>query len=127
MKRQYPEAGNFDSEVSAIAGKLATGVGGQLVNLPLTAAQLLFNLSIIYVLSTMLVIRRERMLDNMLVLVAPARRDRTRLLMEKIWFRLGAYLRAKVVVMVTVGVLMYVALRILGVPFAVPLSVFVAF
>ncbi len=63
VKRQYPEAGNFDSEVSAIAGKLATGVGGQLVNLPLTAAQLLFNLTIIYVLSTMLVVRRERMLD----------------------------------------------------------------
>jgi predicted PurR-regulated permease PerM len=127
VKRQYPEAGTFDSEVSAIAGKLATGVGGQLVDLPLTAAQLLFNLTIIYVLSTMLVVRRERMLDNMLVLVAPARRDRTRLVMEKIWFRLGAYLRAKVVVMVSVGVLMYVALRILGVPFAVPLSVIVAF
>lgn len=127
VKRQYPEAGTFDSEVSAIAGKLATGVGGQLVNLPLTAAQLLFNLTIIYVLSTMLVIRRERMLDNMLVLVTPAKRDRTRLVMEKIWFRLGAYLRAKVVVMVSVGVLMYVALRILGVPFAVPLSVIVAF
>ena len=127
VKRQYPEAGTFDSEVSAIAGKLATGVGGQLVNLPLTAAQLLFNLTIIYVLSTMLVIRRERMLDNMLVLVTPAKRDRTRLVMEKIWFRLGAYLRAKVVVMVTVGVLMYVALRILGVPFAVPLAVIVAF
>ena len=47
--------------------------------------------------------------------------------MEKIWFRLGAYLRAKVIVMVCVGTLMYFALRILGVPFAVPLSVIVAF
>jgi predicted PurR-regulated permease PerM len=126
VKRQYPEAGTFDSEVGSIAGKLASGVGGQLVDLPLTAAQLFFNLTIIYVLSTMLVVRRERMLDNMLVLVSPAKRERTRLVMEKIWFRLGAYLRAKVVVMVVVGVLMYIALRILGVPFAVPLSVIVA-
>jgi predicted PurR-regulated permease PerM len=127
VKRHYPEAGTFDSEVSAIAAKLATGVGGRLVDLPLTAAQLLFNLSIIYVLSTMLVIRRERMLDNMLALVTPAKRERTRLVMEKIWFRLGAYLLAKAVVMVCVGVLMYVALRVLDVPFAVPLSVIVAF
>jgi predicted PurR-regulated permease PerM len=127
VKRHYPEAGSFDTEVSAIAGKLATGVGGRLVDLPLTAAQLLFNLTIIYVLSTMLVIRREKMLGNLLVLVAPGKRARTRLVMEKIWFRLGAYLRAKVIVMVVVGALMYVALRVLGVPFAVPLSVIVAF
>jgi predicted PurR-regulated permease PerM len=127
VRRQYPAAGSFDSEVSAVAGKLASGVGGRLVDLPLTAAQLFFNLMIIYVLSTMLVIRREKMLDNLLVLVAPAKRAQTRLVMEKIWFRLGAYLRAKVVVMIVVGALMYVALRVLGVPFAVPLSVIVAF
>jgi predicted PurR-regulated permease PerM len=47
--------------------------------------------------------------------------------MDKIWVRLGGYLRAKVIVMVCVGLLMYLALRILGVPFAVPLSVIVAF
>ncbi len=47
--------------------------------------------------------------------------------MDKIWIRLGGYLRAKLVVMVCVGVLMYAALRLLGVPFAVPLSVIVAF
>ncbi len=127
VKRHYPETSSFDSQVSAVAGKLATGVGGRLVDLPLTAAQLLFNLTIIYVLSTMFVIRRERMLENMLVLVAPAKREQTRLVVEKMWFRLGAYLRAKVIVMVCVGALMYVALRILGVPFAVPLSVIVAF
>jgi predicted PurR-regulated permease PerM len=127
VKQHYPEAGSFDTQVSAIAGKLASGVGGRLVDLPLTAAELLFNLTMIYVLSTMIVIRREKMLDNMLVLVAPAKRERTRLVMEKIWFRLGAYLRAKVIVMVVVGALMYVALRVLGVPFAVPLSVIVAF
>ena len=47
--------------------------------------------------------------------------------MEKIWDRLGGYLRAKVIVMVCVGELMYLSLRLLGVPFAVPLAVIVAF
>src|SRR6185437_14062491 len=46
---------------------------------------------------------------------------------DKIWIRLGGYLRAKLAVMVCVGVMMYAALRLLGVPFAVPLSVIVAF
>jgi predicted PurR-regulated permease PerM len=127
VRRQYPEAGSFDSEVSALAGRLASGVGGRLVDLPLSAAQVLFNLMMVYVLATLLALRRERLLDPALLLVAPARRDRTRDVVEKIWDRLGGYLRAKVVVMVCVGALMYVSLRLLGVPFAVPLSVIAAF
>jgi predicted PurR-regulated permease PerM len=127
VKRHYPGAGNFDAELSDLASQVTSGVGGQLVNLPTTVAKLLFDLAMIYVLSTLLVLRRERLLDSMLVLVAPAQRDRTRDVMEKIWARLGGYLRAKVVIMVWVGALMYVSLRLIGVPFAVPLSVIVAF
>lgn len=127
VKRQYPEAGTFDSGMSSLADRLAGGVGGQLVNLPLTAAQLVIDLGVIYVLSTLLVLRREQLLDGALLMIRPDRRERTRDVMDKIWSRLGNYLRAKVVIMVCVGALMYVALRILGVPFAVPLSVIVAF
>jgi predicted PurR-regulated permease PerM len=127
IKRQYPEAGTFDSQVSAVAARLASGVGGRLVDLPLSAAQMLFNLMMVYVLSTLLALRRERVLDAALLLVSPDRRDRAYDVMDKIWIRLGGYLRAKLVVMVCVGVLMYAALRLLGVPFAVPLSVIVAF
>ena len=46
--------------------------------------------------------------------------------METIWARLGGYLRAKLIIMLVVGILMYISLRLLGVPFAVPLSVIVA-
>jgi len=127
IKRQYPGAGTFDSQMSAVAGRLASGVGGRLVDLPLSAAQMLFNLMMVYVLSTLLALRRERVLDAALLLVWPDRRDRAHDVMDKIWIRLGGYLRAKLVVMVCVGVLMYAALRLLGVPFAVPLSVIVAF
>jgi predicted PurR-regulated permease PerM len=127
IKRQYPEAGTFDSQISDLAGRLASGMGGRLVNLPLSAAQALFNLMMIYVLSTLLALRRERLLDAAMLLVAPDRRDRSRDVMDKIWARLGAYLRAKLIVMVCVGALMYLSLRLLGVPFAVPLAVIAAF
>jgi predicted PurR-regulated permease PerM len=127
IKRQYPEVATFDAQVAALGGRVAGSVGEQLVNVPLTMAKLLFDLAMIYVIATLLVLRRERLLDGFLLLVAPPHRDRTRDVMEKIWVRLGGYLRAKVVVMVCVGLLMYVALRVLGVPFAVPLSVIVAF
>jgi predicted PurR-regulated permease PerM len=127
VKRHYPGMENLDTEISALAGQLTSGVGGQLVNLPTTVAKLLFDLAMIYVLSTLLVMRRERLLGSMLLLVAPAQRDRTEDVMEKIWARLGGYLRAKLVIMVWVGALMYVSLRLIGVPFAVPLSVIAAF
>ena len=47
-------------------------------------------------------------------------------LLEKMWSRLGAYLRAKIIVMAIVGALMYVALLLIGVPFALVLSIIVA-
>jgi predicted PurR-regulated permease PerM len=106
----------FDAQVAALGGRVVGSVGEQLVNVPLTTAKLLFDLAMIYLIATLLVLRRERLLDGFLLLVAPAHRDRTRDVMEKIWVRLGGYLRAKVVVMVCVGLLMYVALRVLGVP-----------
>ena len=126
VKRHYAGAGNFDSEISSLAGQLTSGVGGQLVNLPTTVAKLLFDLAMIYVISTLLVMRREQLRDNILLLVAPAERERTRDVMEKIWERLGSYLRAKLIIMVWVGSLMYISLRLIGVPFAVPLSVIAA-
>jgi predicted PurR-regulated permease PerM len=127
VRHQYPDAGSFDSEISSLAGQMAGGVGSRLVDLPLTAAQMFFNLMMIYMLSMLLALRRERMLDAVLALVAPARRDRVRDVVEKVWVRLGGYVLAKLVVMVAVGALMYVALRVIGVPFALPLAVIAAF
>src|SRR5262249_44476309 len=110
-----------------LADKLVGGVGNRLVDLPATSASLLVDLTTIYVLATLMVMRREKMLESILTLVAPAKRERTRAVMEKIWWRLGGYLRAKLIVMLCVGALMYIALTFLGVPFAVPLAVIVAF
>jgi hypothetical protein len=41
IRRQYPEAGTFDAQISALARRFASGVGGRLVDLPLSAAQAL--------------------------------------------------------------------------------------
>jgi predicted PurR-regulated permease PerM len=127
VRRKYPGAGTFESQMESLGGRLAGDVGAQLVNLPLTAAKLLFDLGMVYILATLLVMRRERLLENVLLLTRPSQRDKTRAVIETIWTRLGGYLRAKLIIMFAVGVLMYLSLRVLGVPFAVPLSVIVAF
>jgi predicted PurR-regulated permease PerM len=127
VRLHYPELASFDNQISEAAGRLASHIGSQLVDLPTTSASIVFDLVTIYVLATLMVTRRERLLEGLLVLVSPSKRPQTRAVMEKVWWRLGGYLRAKVIVMLSVGALMYVTLVTLGVPFAVPLAVLVAF
>jgi predicted PurR-regulated permease PerM len=127
IQARYPELGPFDQEVAKLADRVGGTVGRRLVGLPQQTAQLLFELLTVQALATLLVIRRDRMLRSVLPLVAASRRDKTEQVLVKIWDRIGAYLRAKAIVMTVVGGLMYVALLALGVPFAVPLAVIVAF
>ena len=71
IKRQYPEVATFDAQVAALGGRVAGSVGEQLVNVPLTMAKLLFDLAMIYVIATLLVLRRERLLDGFLAARRP--------------------------------------------------------
>ena len=78
-------------------------------------------------LSTLMVLRRERFVAAVLRLVSRERRPQVEEVFDIIWERIGAYVRAKLIVMTIVGVLMYVCLVALDMPFAVPLAVIVAF
>jgi predicted PurR-regulated permease PerM len=127
IRARYPELGPFDQEVAKLADSVGGAVGRRLIDLPQQTAQLLFDLLLVQAFTTLLVLRRNRMLAAFLALVAPSRRGRTEQVLLKIGERMGAYVRAKVIVMAIVGVLMYLALVVLGVPFAVPLAVIVAF
>jgi predicted PurR-regulated permease PerM len=127
LRRDYPALGSFDDEVAALADRLGSLVSDRLVDLPLRTAQILFDLLTVYAIATLMVMRQERMLESTLRLVHPRSRRRTRIVMLKIWVRLGAYIRAKVIVMVVIGSLMYLCLLALHVPFAVPLAIIVAF
>jgi predicted PurR-regulated permease PerM len=127
LRASYPELGSFDSEVAKLADRFGSVLGKRLINLPLGIASLLYEALTVLAFSTLIVMRRERIVQSMLPLVAPHRREHTVAIIDTIWERIGAYVRAKLIVMTIVGVLMYVALRVLDVPFAVPLAVIVAF
>jgi predicted PurR-regulated permease PerM len=127
LRSSYPELGSFDSEVAKLADRVGSVAGTRLINLPLSVASLLYEALTVVAFSTLLVMRRERIVQAALPLVAPHRREHTVVIIDTIWERIGAYVRAKLIVMTIVGVLMYLALLVLGVPFAVPLAVIVAF
>ena len=127
LRASYPELGSFNDEVAKLADRAGSVVGKRLINLPLGLASLLYEALTVLAFSTLFVMRRERIVQGFLPLVAPHRRAHTLEITDKIWERIGAYVRAKLIVMTIVGVLMYLSLLVLGVPFAVPLSVIVAF
>jgi predicted PurR-regulated permease PerM len=79
------------------------------------------------VISLLLVTNRFRIRHFVLSLVNREDRDRVASLLDTAWTRIGVYLRAKVIVMTIVGALTYGALLAIGMPFAVPLAIVVAF
>jgi predicted PurR-regulated permease PerM len=107
------------SSVLASAGDIARALPGALFGLLLDALAVFF-------ISILLVTARERILRFTLSMVHPTDRDLVHGLLEKMWARIGSYLRAKVIVMAIVGALTYVTLVLLGVPFAVLLAIIVA-
>jgi predicted PurR-regulated permease PerM len=127
IQERYPELGSFDDAVSKLADRFGSSVGTRLIDLPIRTAEILFQLITVIALSTLMVLRRERFVQAVLKLVSRERRPQVEEVFDKIWERIGAYVRAKLIVMTIIGVLMYICLLVLDVPFAVPLAVIVAF
>jgi putative permease len=127
IREHYPALGSFDQQVSRLGESIFKRVGERAVGLPSDLFRVFLDLLSIFVISTLLVSSRRRLLAFVLSMVHPDYRDEVRDVLTKMWTRIGFYVRAKVIVMAIVGALMYVALRLIGVPFAVPLSIIVAF
>ena len=127
LRQDYPALPKFDDQVDRVADGVVGWASGQATALPGTLFATFLDLLSIFVISLMLVTSRERIRDLIVSLVRPGRREEVRTLLDDMWTRIGAYLRAKVIVMVIVGALTYGALLVIGVPFAVPLAIIVAF
>jgi predicted PurR-regulated permease PerM len=127
IRENYPSLASFDQQVSRLGESIFRRVGQRAVGLPSDLFRVFLDLLSVFVISTLLVSSRRRILAFILSMVHPEYRDEVRDVLTKMWTRIGYYVRAKVIVMAIVGVLMYVALRLIGVPFAVPLSIIVAF
>jgi putative permease len=126
IRAEYPALASFDRQVGRLGESILSRAGERALDLPSDLFALLLDVLSVFVISTLLLTNRERLLALVLSLVAPEHRDETRDVLSKMWRRIGFYLRAKVIVMAIIGALTYVSLRLIGVPFAVPLAIVVA-
>jgi predicted PurR-regulated permease PerM len=126
LRANYTSLPPFDEQVNRLGNAILERAGDRAVELPSALFALFLDALSVFVISILLVTNRERILGFAISMVHPDDRPLVRGLLEKMWSRLGAYLRAKIIVMAIVGTLMYVSLLVIGVPFALVLSIIVA-
>jgi predicted PurR-regulated permease PerM len=127
LRADFPALPPFDEQMSRLGNAILDRAGDRATALPADLFGLFLDMLSVFVISLLLVTSRARIRGFVLSLVQPGRRDDVASILDRIWARIGVYLRAKAIVMTIVGVLMYLALIAIGVPFAVPLAIVVAF
>ena len=127
LRQDYTSLPPWDRQVAKLGNGILERAGDLALGLPATLFGLFLDALAVFVISMLLVTNRERILRFTLSLVHPDDRELVGRLLEKMWSRVGSYLRAKVIVMAIVGALTYVALLVIGVPFALVLAIIVAF
>lgn len=127
LRADFPALPPFDEQISRLGSAILDRAGDRAAALPADLFSLFLDLLSVFVISLLLVTSRVRIRGFVLSLVQPTRRDEVASILDRTWSRIGVYLRAKAIVMAIVGVLMYLALLVIGVPFAVPLAIVVAF
>jgi predicted PurR-regulated permease PerM len=127
LRTDFPALPPFEEQLSRLGDAILDRAGERAAALPGNVFSIFIDLLAVFFVSLLLLTNRLRIRDFVLSLTYPNHRRRTGLVLDRTWLRIGKYLRAKVIVMAIVGALTYVSLIVIGVPFAIPLSVIVAF
>jgi predicted PurR-regulated permease PerM len=127
LRADFPALPPFEEQLSRLGDAILDRAGERAAALPGDVFSIFIDLLAVFFISLLLLTNRLRIRDFVLSLTHPDHRRRTGLVLDRTWLRLGGYLRAKAMVMAIVGALTYVSLLVIGVPFAIPLSILVAF
>jgi len=126
LRADFPALPPFDEQMSKLGNAILDRAGDRATTLPASLFATFLDLLSVFVISLLLVTNRAAIRRFTLSLVDPSHRGEVAEVIDRCWSRLGVYLRAKVIVMAIVGALTYVALLLIGVPFAIPLAIIVA-
>jgi predicted PurR-regulated permease PerM len=120
----YPILNDLNARLLGAATRASGVVANRVLDLPRVIAKAVFSLLSIFTIASLLLVTKERLLGLIVSLMHPRHRQQTRDVLSEIGDRLGAYLRAKVIVMVIVGTLIYLTLFFLGSSYAVLVAIF---
>ena len=124
LQADYPILGDLDARLLAIAENAGASATNTLLALPGVVATSVFAITSILTLAFLLLLTWRQMRNTILSLIQPGHRATTEAVLAEIGERLGAYLRAKVIIMVIIGAWTYASLALLGSPYAVLAAIF---
>jgi len=116
--------GTGQDVVEGVQGALGQLDIGGLLEVPLAVAGGLVDIILILFLSAFLVLERDRAARWLMPLLPPEHREPTLTLGASVFRRLGRWVYGQLLVMTVVAMAMFGGLVVLGVPFALPLSLF---
>lgn len=124
MEDDYPILGQIDARLSVLAESGGAGATRTLLDLPGVIAKAVFSITTILTFAFLLLMTWRQLRATLLSLVHPRHRETSERVLAEIGIRLGAYLRAKAIIMVIVGAWVYVTLALLGSPYALLAAIF---
>lgn len=113
---------NLQSLGSDFGGNLGIAVGA--LN---SAFDVITSILTILVISLYLTLGLDRIVSNLIKFIPHINREKTMQLYVKVENQVGAWLRGQLFLMILIGILTYITLKILGIPFALPLAIFAGF
>ncbi len=126
LEAEYPVLSELEERGVESAGGLATRVSEMVIALPATITLLIFIITSLMTLSFLMLMSWRNIKPATMRLIAPAHRGVIEHVLTSAGERLGAYVRAKVIISSIVGVWMYVTLMLLGSPIALLVAIVAA-
>ena len=119
------------SFISKIGDQIYAQILSQIVNLPgqivgfgVSLVSNIINILTILILAFYFLLARNKLDDQLASLVGKERGDKLARVVDELEIKLGGWARGQLALMFIVGLFTYLGLRILGIPFALPLSIF---
>ncbi len=103
-----------------------SGITGNAVSVTFTVFSNIVTFISVAVLTFYLLLERDRA-ERLLAHLFVGNEGRARKLIERIEFKLGAWMRGQLILTIVIGVMVYIVLFLMGIPYALPLAILAGF
>jgi predicted PurR-regulated permease PerM len=115
------------SSINSLVGPLASSAGTNLFSITSRVFGGIFAILSVFVVSFYLLIDRERLGTSVPQMLPEHYREKARLTIHLVEEKLGAWLRGQIILSVVIGLITWVVLYLMNVPYAVPLAILAGF